>query len=480
MTRGRRTARPPTPGPRARARRRAPTDLPFTFADRRARRGARAPSAPSPTGCATTGSPRSARVRGAAGRDATSSTRRTWTCAPPRSRAPGRTPDRRRAARDRRRRAARRRRRPASSCARTASPARSLDPTAAAAGVRLETLGRARRHATTALARALLEGGAAPARRREARRALARRSGARASVVARPGRRPPRAADRRSAGRLGAAARPSSGARSSSSGTAPRPRSSRSSSPSDAVRAPAPPGAPRRRPRRSASARTRGSPWPASRSCGPDHVVVPAAPRRHRRGRGPALGARPARRSRSSAPASTTVLEGDRSTVEQVEIVFGGEDQLFDLTSYTRHVGRDTTGQPAVQGRAAGPGPHVHEGPDRDREDGDRHGQLPRRVRDEPVEGGARRWRSRRSRSTSRTAGGRCTARRSARSTRASCSTSRAAGIPPDDARKFIVLGFLEPVVARVPLEEAQDRLRDALEAKWDAGLAPTGSATAA
>ena len=37
-------------------------------------------------------------------------------------------------------------------------------------------------------------------------------------------------------------------------------------------------------------------------------------------------------------------LEGDRSSVEQVEIVFGGEDQLFDLTSYTRHVGRNTTG----------------------------------------------------------------------------------------------------------------------------------------
>ncbi len=53
-------------------------------------------------------------------------------------------------------------------------------------------------------------------------------------------------------------------------------------------------------------------------------------------------------------------------------------------------------------------------------------------------------------------------------------------GIAPDEARKFIVLGFLEPVVARVPLEEAQDRLRDALEAKWAAGLAGAGSATAA
>ena len=59
---------------------------------------------------------------------------------------------------------------------------------------------------------------------------------------------------------------------------------------------------------------------------------------------------------------------------------------------------------------------------------------------------------------------------RSARSTRPSCSTSRARGIPPDEARKFIVLGFLEPVVARVPLESAQDRLRELLEAKWTAG----------
>jgi Fe-S cluster assembly protein SufD len=43
-------------------------------------------------------------------------------------------------------------------------------------------------------------------------------------------------------------------------------------------------------------------------------------------------------------------------------------------------------------------------------------------------------------------------------------------GIPPDEARKFVVLGFLEPVVARVPLAAAQDRLRELLEAKWIAG----------
>ena len=30
-------------------------------------------------------------------------------------------------------------------------------------------------------------------------------------------------------------------------------------------------------------------------------------------------------------------------------------------------------------------------------------------------------------------------------------------------------MGYLEPVVARVPLESARDRLRELLEAKWDA-----------
>ena len=53
-------------------------------------------------------------------------------------------------------------------------------------------------------------------------------------------------------------------------------------------------------------------------------------------------------------------------------------------------------------------------------------------------------------------------------------------GIPPDEARKFIVLGFLEPVVTRVPLEGAQDRLRELLEAKWAAGWRPAEASGAA
>jgi Fe-S cluster assembly protein SufD len=43
-------------------------------------------------------------------------------------------------------------------------------------------------------------------------------------------------------------------------------------------------------------------------------------------------------------------------------------------------------------------------------------------------------------------------------------------GLSRDDARKVIVLGFLEPVVARIPLPEAQERLRGLLERKWPEG----------
>jgi Fe-S cluster assembly protein SufD len=52
-------------------------------------------------------------------------------------------------------------------------------------------------------------------------------------------------------------------------------------------------------------------------------------------------------------------------------------------------------------------------------------------------------------------------------------------GIDPDDARKFIVLGYLEPVVARMPLESAQNRLRELLDAKWEAQVGTRSGAAA-
>ena len=162
-------------------------------------------------------------------------------------------------------------------------------------------------------------------------------------------------------------------------------------------------------------------------------------------------------------------LEGDRSTVEQVEIVFGADEQLFDLTSYTRHVGRDTTGNLLSKGvlldaaRSYMKGMITIEKSARGTDSflGEFGMNLSKQARsvaipsleiDQPD------------------------CRRAAHSssvgpideTQLFYLESR--GIPPDEARKFIVLGFLEPVVARVPLDAERDRLRELLEAKWTPG----------
>jgi Fe-S cluster assembly scaffold protein SufB len=171
-------------------------------------------------------------------------------------------------------------------------------------------------------------------------------------------------------------------------------------------------------------------------------------------------------------------LEGDRSSVEQVEIVFGGADQLFDLTSYTRHLGRDTTGNLLSKGAlmdkarsylkgmivieksAVGTDSYLGEfGMNLSKQT--RSVAIPSLEIDQPD------------------------CRRAAHASsvgpidESQLFYLESRGIPPDEARKFIVLGFLEPVVARVPLIEAQDRLRDLLEAKWDAG-AGAGAVAAA
>jgi len=171
-------------------------------------------------------------------------------------------------------------------------------------------------------------------------------------------------------------------------------------------------------------------------------------------------------------------LEGDRSTVEQVEIVFGGADQLFDLTSYTRHLGRDTTGNLLSKGalldkaRSFMKGMIVIEktavGTDSflgefgmNLSKAARSVAIPSLEIDQPD------------------------CRRAAHASsvgpidESQLFYLESRGIPPDEARKVIVLGFLEPVVARVPLEDARDRLRERLEAKWDAGMGAGADAAA-
>lgn len=173
------------------------------------------------------------------------------------------------------------------------------------------------------------------------------------------------------------------------------------------------------------------------------------------------------------------VLSGDRSVVEQVEIVFGNDAQLHDLTSYTRHVGRDTTGQLLSKGVLLDSARTYMKG----------------LIQIEKTAIGTDSFLGEFGMNLSKAA--RSVAIPSLEIDQPDCRRAmhsssvgpidetqlfylESRGIHPDDARKFIVLGFLEPVVARVPLEEAQDRLRDALEGKWLSGLAPAGSATAA
>ena len=162
-------------------------------------------------------------------------------------------------------------------------------------------------------------------------------------------------------------------------------------------------------------------------------------------------------------------LAGNRSSVEQVEIVFGAEGQLFDLTSFTRHIGRDTTGNLLSKGALMDASRSYMKG----------------LIIIEPTAVGTDSFLGEFGMNLSKKA--RAVAIPSLEIDQPDCRRAahsssvgpidesqlfylESRGIPPDEARKFIVLGFLEPVVARVPLASAQERLRELLEAKWDAG----------
>jgi Fe-S cluster assembly scaffold protein SufB len=174
-------------------------------------------------------------------------------------------------------------------------------------------------------------------------------------------------------------------------------------------------------------------------------------------------------------------LEGNGSAVEQAEIVFGSADQVFDLTSYTRHVGRDTTGNLLSKGALAdksrvymkGLATIEHTAHGTDSYIGEFGMLLSRQARSVAIpsleidQPDCRRV-------------AHASAVGPVDETQLFYLESR--GLEPEDARRAIVLGYLEPVVARVPLESARDRLRELLEAKWDArsGARPAGTGAAA
>jgi Fe-S cluster assembly scaffold protein SufB len=161
-------------------------------------------------------------------------------------------------------------------------------------------------------------------------------------------------------------------------------------------------------------------------------------------------------------------LEGNGSAVEQAEIVFGSADQVFDLTSYTRHIGRDTTGNLLSKGALAdrsrvymkGLATIEHTAHGTDSYIGEFGMLLSRQARSVAIpsleidQPDCRRV-------------AHASAVGPIDETQLFYLESR--GLGPEEARRAIVLGYLEPVVARVPLESARVLLRELLEAKWDA-----------
>jgi len=160
------------------------------------------------------------------------------------------------------------------------------------------------------------------------------------------------------------------------------------------------------------------------------------------------------------------LLEGRGGSVKQVEIGFADAQQVFDLTSYTRHRGEDTTSDLLSKGIFMGRSRGYIKGMieiarsaiGTDTFLGEFSMLLERTARsvtvpsleiDQP------------------------NVRRAMHSSsvgpidEAQVFYLMSRGLTRDDARKAIVLGFLEPVVARIPLPGAQERLRSLLEKKW-------------
>jgi Fe-S cluster assembly scaffold protein SufB len=170
------------------------------------------------------------------------------------------------------------------------------------------------------------------------------------------------------------------------------------------------------------------------------------------------------------------LLIGRGAAVQQVEIGFGGEAQLFDLTSYTRHIGEDTTGDLLSKGvftdRARGYIKGLIEikrsAVGTDSFLGEFGMLLTKKARSVTVPG---------------LEIDQPNVRRAAHSSsvgpidEAQIFYLMSRGIDRDTARRFIVMGFLEPVVARIPLPGAQDRLRELLDRKWPRAEAPAVAA---
>ena len=172
------------------------------------------------------------------------------------------------------------------------------------------------------------------------------------------------------------------------------------------------------------------------------------------------------------------LLQGDGSAVRQVEVVFGAGDQLHDLTTYSLHSGKKTVGDLLAKGVFAGNARGYIKGVT----------TIPRSGR------GTNSYLGEFGMLLSKTA--RSVAIPSLWIDQPDCERAahgssvgpidpaqifylRSRGLTDAEARRTIVMGFLEPVVAALPLEAEADRLREVLASKLDAALAKLPAALA-
>ena len=165
------------------------------------------------------------------------------------------------------------------------------------------------------------------------------------------------------------------------------------------------------------------------------------------------------------------LLEGDGSGVRQVEVVFGAGDQIHDLTTYSLHSGQKTVGDLLAKGVFAGNARGYIKGVT----------TIPRSGR------GTNSYLGEFGMLLSKTA--RSVAIPSLWIDQPDCERAahgssvgpidpaqifylRSRGLTDAEARRTIVMGFLEPVVAALPLDAEAERLREVLAAKLDSALA--------
>jgi len=169
-------------------------------------------------------------------------------------------------------------------------------------------------------------------------------------------------------------------------------------------------------------------------------------------------------------------LAGDGSKVRQVEVLFAGGEQLHDVTTYSLHAGKKTVGDLLAKGVFAGKARGFVKGVT----------TIPRSGR------GTNSYLGEFGMLLSKTA--RSVAIPSLWIDQPDCERAahgssvgpidqnqifylRARGLTEAEARRTIVMGYLEPVVAALPLEEEADRLREVLEDKLDAAFAAQSAA---